>query len=452
MKLKPVFVLLMLTGFSALPQQPVFSGEVNLEGFNSESDKLPFWLHSNRRGRISEETNVAGWLSGKMNYDLGSASALEMGGGILYSDGFKDEIAIDQLYAQFTNSWLQVIVGRKQRPELYNGLSATNENILWSLNARPLPGIQVQTSQPIFFGRNRRFGFDAAWEEYLMGKNRFVQNARLHHKSFHLLYRIENGWEIKAGLQHFAQWAGTSPDFGEQPNSFKDYLRIVSGRGGDEGARQGDVENALGNHLGSWELYITKKSGKFTTQFIFNNIFEDGSGSRFANFPDGRYGIFVKSTEKNRWFQSLIYEFYYTRNQSHDVNKWGADNYLGHRLMYNSGFTYQDQILGAPFFIYDGERDLVVNNKFAAHHLGLAGNYSLFSHSYPYKLLLSYSHNEGTYAEELNPEALDEDVLYLYSEAQILERPFRLNFKIGADFNSIKKPVFGAGLSLIKEF
>ncbi len=230
-----------------------------------------------------------------------------------------------------------------------------------------------------------------------------------------------------------------------------DLVKLLCNQMGAEGARQGDVSNALGNHLGSWEVYITKKSGDLTTQFIYNNIFEDGSGSRFANFPDGRYGIFVENNGSG-WFQSIIYEFYYTRDQSHDVNKWGADNYLGHRLMYNSGFAYQDQILGAPFFLYDTEMELVINNKFAAHHFGLEGIANLFSREYPFKILVSYSHNEGTYAEALNSEGLDEDALYLYSEARILEKPFLLNLKIGSDLNSYRDSKFGVGLHLTKTF
>ena len=60
------------------------------------------------------------------------------------------------------------------------------------------------------------------------------------------------------GLEHWAQWAGTSPDGGKQPSSFKDYIRIICAKEGGTGASVSDSINALGNHLGrnTWPLII----------------------------------------------------------------------------------------------------------------------------------------------------------------------------------------------------
>ena len=130
-----------------------------------------------------------------------------------------------------------------------------------------------------------------------------------------------------------------------------------------------DQANALGNHLGSWELYLTKKLNTSQLQFIYNSIFEDGSGSRMANFPDGRYGLFWQAEEKDQLINSIIYEYYNTRDQSHDVNKWGADNYLNSQF-YTRGWSYRDRVIGSPLFTYDSEINKVINNKFSAHHIG----------------------------------------------------------------------------------
>ena len=103
--------------------------------------------------------------------------------------------------------------GRKQKPELYNGLSATNENILWSLNARPLPGLQFGTSSPILLFGDWGPGFDFSWNEYILGKERKIQNPHLHHKSFHLVYKTRQGLQDKSiGAQHFAHWGGEMAD------------------------------------------------------------------------------------------------------------------------------------------------------------------------------------------------------------------------------------------------
>jgi len=198
--------LLLISAVDPVFSQVEYSGSINLEGYYSNKDKLPFWFYSNQRGRVSEETNFDGWISGKMNYDFSKNSGLEIGGGILYQDAVKDEVFIDELYADFKYSWLEVIAGRKQKEELYDGLSATNENFAWSLNARPLPGIQIKSSEPIYFNKNKKLGFEFSWNEYLMGDDRYVKGTRLHYKSLYLLYNFKSDWSLKAGIKHFAQW------------------------------------------------------------------------------------------------------------------------------------------------------------------------------------------------------------------------------------------------------
>ena len=426
-----------------------FSGEAALQGMYSSKQELPFWMHMNQRGRITETTQAVGWLTGKAVFEIDDYSTLEIGAGVLYQEGIEDRVFLDESYLQFKNSWLEVTGGRKHMPELYMGLSATNENILWSLNARPLPGIQLKTRKPVFIFPDAGLGFEASLEEYLFENERSTKNAKLHHKSFHLVYRPAPDLQVKVGIQHFAQWGGISEVFGPQPQSIKDYFRIFSGRGGGEGALQGDKDNVLGNHLGSWELYVDKNFPNYSLGFIYNNIFEDGSGSRLDNFPDGRYGIYFQNNEKDRLVNALIYEFYYTRHQSHNVNQWGSDNYLGHGV-YAPGWTYEGRILGAPFFTYDENAGVIVNNKFSVHHFGLSGQVSDFWNSYPYKLLISYAHNEGTFRRAL-PMG-NEDALHVFGQVRLLSEPFIIEIQQAATFNNKRKPIFAAGLSLHKSF
>ncbi len=309
MKFRLFLLLAILTTSNLIYAQAEFSGSVNLDGYYSSKEELPFWFYSNQRGRVSEETNIDGWINGKLNYKISEETSLEIGGGLLYQDALKDEIFIDELYADFKYKWLQIIAGRKQEAELYNGLSASNENILWSINSRPLYGFQLQTNRPIYFSSKKRIGLIFAWEDYYQNDHEF-SNRFTHHKKFQLILNLSESFTVQGGIQHFAQWGGTSERFGEQPESINDYLRIVRGSAGDENAVMGDQENALGNHLGSWELYLTKRFKHSELKFIYNSIFEDGSGSRLANFPDGRYGFFWQTSEKNRLLNSVIYEYY----------------------------------------------------------------------------------------------------------------------------------------------
>ncbi|GGW83455.1 capsule assembly Wzi family protein [Salegentibacter mishustinae] len=430
-----------------------FSGSVNLNGYihDGELQRLPFWMYHNQRGRISEETNISGWISAKTIKEFRNGNSLEIGAGILYQDGISDEIFLDEIYAAYNNDWLEAVIGRKQEEELYKGLSATNESILWSLNARPMPGISLATNRTIFFSSQSAFGFEAYWSDYLLGEDRFVSNARLHHKGFKLVYRPNPDFEVEAGIRHFAQWAGDSPESGQQPDGLADYIKVITGREGGENAVVGDQINVLGNHLGTYELEIRKRlSPEMQLNFIYNHMFEDGTGSRFANFPDGRYGVFLDFDDNRRLVNGILYEFYYTRNQS--INSSAphkSDQYLNNYVTYHSGFTYERRILGLPFFTYDEELDQVVNNKFSAHHLGISGNISNYFVSYPWKLLMSFSHNEGRYGRFYAP---NRDVFSGLFDINLLQSFVQLNVQLGLELSNVAEPLYGFGINLRKEF
>ncbi len=227
-------------------------------------------------------------------------------------------------------------------------------------------------------------------------------------------------------------------------------MRVITGREGGEDANPGDQVNVAGSHLGTYELYLTKDFRQFDLGFIYNHFFEDGTGSRYANFPDGRYGIYYERKEKTSLINSAIYEFYYTRNQS--INSSAPhkqDQYFNNFLTYESGWTYQQRILGVPFFDYDKEKGYIVGNKFLAHHIGIAGIFSSYFYSYPYKLLISHVHKEGAYFRYYVP---DREELYVNYEMGLLKEPFNLNILLGTEFSNVAKPVFGAGISLSKHF
>ncbi len=46
------------------------------------------------------------------------------------------------------------------------------------------------------------------------------------------------------------------------------------------------------------------------------DVFEDGSGLRRQNFPDGLWGGYLRFTDKPRLLQAIVYEFLGTKDQS----------------------------------------------------------------------------------------------------------------------------------------
>ncbi|WP_010228573.1 capsule assembly Wzi family protein [Gillisia marina] len=460
------FIFSSFVGFSQLG----FSGEATARGLVSSEEMLPFWFYSNQRGRVNNSANVALWLTARENWLINRDFNIEIGGGVLYQDTAENQVDLDELYVQYKNYWLRVIGGIKHYDELYEGLSGTNGNMLWSLNARLMPGFQINTLRPIYFLFNNRLGFSGTWSEFLIGKERFVKNTRLHKKSLYLNYRSKNGLKIALGLEHFVQWAGDSPDtiIGRQPGGLKDYLKIITGQGGSENAFEGEQSNALGNHLGSYELRITQKFKNAELEFMYSHPFEDGSGMLYYNFEDGRYGLYAnlnENEEKQPWVDKLLYEFYYTKNQSHNRTpfKHVWDNYFNNGI-YRSGWTYENIIIGLPFFTlnnYGSDYPIIGNNRVIIHHFGANG---FLMNRFNYKLLVSYRNNNGharskgdfdwVKIPEDDPSGkykLSHEITSTYLDVNLLNSFLNINLQLGADLSS-EDSNLGVGLKFNKTF
>ncbi|MCC8358439.1 capsule assembly Wzi family protein [Salinimicrobium sediminilitoris] len=428
-------------------QELDFYGKVEGLVQGGTGEELPFWMYSNSRGRLSKGTNalVAATLSSV--YDFRNGGRLEAGIGFFTGDQQDNPVAIDEAYLRYSKDWFQITAGAKQQEELYAGLSGTNRSILHSLNARPLPGLEIGTVRPVFLAP--WLGFEAKWGEYILEEDRYIPWTRVHHKSFQMVIRPADDWMIKAGLLHFAQWGGNSPDFGPQPSGLQDYLKIITGRHGGEAAIATEQQNTLGNHLGSWELNVQRKYRDFSLELLYNSIFEDGSGSRLANFPDGRYGLFLQKLDSEVLFSAFIYEFYYTRDQSR-TGPHLYDQYFNSYL-YQSGWTFHEKVIGAPFFLYDKVKDQIISNKFLVHHFGVSGNLPSSYDIYPYRFLLSFAQNEGTFGTSLFPGDVIEHKLSILFDIRIFNSiydNFHINFLFATDYSNMANPNYAAGVSL----
>lgn len=442
------FFLLFLFSFIATSAQKIdYSAAFSLQGVFSSEENNPFWLHSNTRGRIGEETNIAGWLTGKGNYIFRNGSFIEVGIGGLYHDGFADEVELDEYYLSFDNTWMEAYAGKKQKKEFLRGLSATNESILWSLNSRPIPGIGFEIYEPVYFWKKAGLGFRLSWEELFSDeKDRYIQNIRIHHKSFHLVFSGIKNVELSAGVQHYVQWAGKSPEHGDLPSGFDDYLQVITGGsiiGGD--GFIGDQEiNGLGNHLGGYEAQLNISISHFNVSLIYNTIFEDMSGIKLRNTPDGRYGLFIEDQEENKWIEAFMYEYYFTRNQSKNYPTTdGKDDYFNNHL-YKSGWTYDHQVIGLPFFVVREDNLGIAHNNIVAHHIGITGD---AFYTYPYKFLASYRGNYGVKGGTSKPV---ERIVSILFDMEVWQEFVNINLQIGADFNSETSENVGVGIKVEK--
>ena len=159
---------------------------------------------------------------------------------------------LHQLYAELGYKCIEVSIGSKERYQSLVDASLSSGDMIYSNNARPIPEMNISiprfTTIPLTkgwlqFKGNFSVGrsFDTGYlEEWHGDEYTWVKNVLWHHKSLFLQVKDTRGdfpFSATIGIQHIAQWGGTStnPNIGEQPHSFKDFLRIITGRegGGD---------------------------------------------------------------------------------------------------------------------------------------------------------------------------------------------------------------------------
>ncbi|HCV79934.1 MAG TPA: hypothetical protein DGQ38_02680 [Zunongwangia profunda] len=447
--------------------QSGFQLEVESTAFVNGDDALPFWLQSNNYGRVGRQTNAYAVLAPSYDLYLNENSKFTFKSAFAYRDKFNEvgkakDIFIDELYAQFASEYIIATIGVKHDELKYNGLASSNQSLLWSNNARSLPGIEIKTAKPVYFLFGGQLGFEALFSEYFLNDNRSTKDAHLHHKYLALVYKLSTISTLKLGMRHVAQYGGepSDPNIDDQSIGFSEYIRVFFGRSGSDNSLPTDRENAIGNHIGSYEFsYNRKLRGEGEFEFFYNSIFEDGSGSAMKNFPDGRYGAFYDTGKSDKIINSFVYEFIYTKNQSQTApHLW--DNYFNN-IIYTSGWTYQQNVIGVPFITstylsdYGGNYITVGNNRLIAHHLGIQGK--LY---FPYEFKLSYRRNYGFnrntgYSRYEHYESNDErslfkvqpEVVSTYFKVSLLRSFIDLDVIGAADFNKDSSS-FGAALRI----
>jgi hypothetical protein len=259
-------------------------------------------------------------------------------------------------------------------------------------------------------------------------EDRHVSNTLLHEKALYLKIGPDS-WPVSVygGLVHFAQWGGTRPNGSEQPAGFDDYWRVFTGREAAEQSDGGEFVNALGNHLGILDLGITLNLRDLEVHLYQQDPFEDRlSLSTDFVLYDQLLGVNIKP-KRWKYFTGLVYEYLNTTHQggpgipdprpgddpndlspNYGYEYGGRDDYYNNYL-YQSGWTYQGNILGNPLLLTRNRLlqfvenipafrngEATANNRIIGHHLGLQGQ--LGSQKFRYKTLTTYTRNFGTYA------------------------------------------------------
>tara|TARA_R110002072_G_scaffold192257_1_gene349153 strand:- start:37192 stop:38535 length:1344 start_codon:yes stop_codon:yes gene_type:complete len=447
MKYLSLIVLLAISAVTIAQENISFGGMLEAAGYASSQNELPLWMYANQSRELGARSNVNGTAEIFTTYKLTDSSSVQFKGSTFYRNDVSDELQRKELFIEFKNTWLRVTAGAKENPEVAQGLSSTNQNFLWSRNHRPLPGLKLATSKPLRI--NNTFSIDASIAHYQLNDDRFVKDTRLHYKHLALITQLNDRTSITSKIQHVAQWAGTSPQFGELPNDIEAFIDVFFAKEAQESGEVNEGLNAVGNHIGTYLLEYNWKAKFGAISWYHEHPFEDGSGTRLANFPDGVWGVYWQPNNSN-FISGVLYEFTTTKDQSGSFGV-GQDNYFGNRI-YRSGYSYEGEIIGFPFILNDPTLELdestiaIISNRVAVHHFGLAGQYKSV-------LWLLKSSIAKSFGRFINPFPEPVTTTHHFLESTYPTESFgSFTLILGLDTSSVIETNFGAALQYRYQF
>lgn len=436
-----------------------FTLSLILLGALSSGSQLPFWAVTNQYGIISEGNGGVALLQARTEYDktkdfqwkwgvslagqYDSRNPNESRSIIDSKTSYFKEI-VDELYVSASWKKFSLDVGMRHvdidflcagMPTL-GSMSTTGGHVVWSGNARAMPGYLI-TMDPVAVP----FTHNVLWIHGAFGDNktldnRYMSGALIHRIKFFTLFKVHPRLDFQIGLDHVAIWGGTNSKYGAMPITLDNYFRVITGRSARNPGIDIDKNNTIGDQRGGFVSRLDWRGDGWKTVLQRDVPYDDGSGMLgIQNWPDGVYTIWFGFDRKNRWVSDILYEYHYTMKQSGtyhdrpttpeeqdhldptDVYHYyhhvygGRDDYFNHSS-YCSGWTYYGRTIGDPLISPKGThastwtgREMVLgveNNRLKAHHFSVSGN---AFHRMPYKLMLTYTQNYGTYSKPYTGES-----------------------------------------------
>lgn len=401
-RLRLVITLLTFT-FIVYGQKDTIMYRLDYTGLVSTGERAPFWLQSNRFGKISSDpfsTNLGASLYKEINndnlFDYGFNADFLLRAGNLQGT----EVYIQQLYLQAKWWIFDLNLGAKEMTHGSYPSPLSSGNYLFSTNARPMPritaGIEDFTTVP--FTKNLleiRGALTHGW----FADGIFAPGIFLHHKYLYARLGGKLPVRLQVGLDHAAQWGGKIPGNGEQKFNFENYKTIFFGRSGGEGTNISEQLNALGNHIISEHIKLELRLKPIDINIYWQTVAEDGPVRLLPwtamNRKDGLWGIAL-TNHQFPYVNEFVYEFFNTLDQSgpwHDkdgIVYGGRDSYFTNGIYQNDwthfGRTIGNPLILSPVFNNDGSYRIIYNDV-QAHHLGIQGEVKGFS----YRLLGTFS-------------------------------------------------------------
>ncbi len=405
----------------------------SVRGAGSTGRYMPFWARTGEDGILPLTSSGQAAVGADVSYadkngwhfDAGVnlAGAVAMPSPLNVSKVYG---MVDRLYVSGGWKMLHLDVGMCPRQRELSDVSISGGNFMYSRNARNIPGVNLWTDW-IYFEKGQWVGIKGNFSHCQTIDDRYVPGTMLHNKSLAVKISLWSKVDLIAGLDHWAQWGGVSPDRGRQPCSFSDFWKIfLAGKGG-ENATMSDQVNVLGNHIGRELLRVNWNHRAFTMSLQYDKPFEDGSGMKYKNAPDGIWSLQYMSRDRDAWVTDVVLEYIGTTWQSgpkHDrpateeemaeqdpeshfygkIILGGEDDYFWHSV-YRSGWTNAGRVIGLPLIlpVAPNENEAIkyfMSNRLKGCHFGLKG---VISKKIPYAFKATYTKNYGRYRQTVWP-------------------------------------------------
>ncbi|RXQ94468.1 hypothetical protein EO244_09300 [Ancylomarina salipaludis] len=386
-----IICALLFVSISSFSQKKELNYEVGTSVALSSKSSLPFWLVSNQHGIAPNKNGEQIYLGLNKDYTKKTGYDWTAGLDAAFSSTYSQYALINQYYLAVKRNKIQLFVGAKN-PELeLDGLSFTNGNLIMSGNARPYPKIEIGTTEYLNVPFTKGWvATKAVLSNGWLIDDRYVNHVNLHHKNFFLRFGKDKGLSLEVGIDHYAQWAGTSPTYGKLQGGFKTFAKVFVAKNGDlltskdGGTSNIEADNSLGNHVGQNQAKLNYKSNQFNLTFFMKNMFEDKSGEvrKIYNVRDIYYGLHLQ-LHKVKIINAFLLEYYSSLDQGSveitpTLNVIGFDSYFNHSL-YRSGWSNYQRGVGIPLIspttIKPDNSISFANTTIKAFNVGLSGQY-----------------------------------------------------------------------------
>ncbi len=456
-KLKAILLLAGLFSADAYSTNILFAQDADFvfnyrsSVFAGTADQLPFWLHANRLGKVDlESTNFINELGAHTVLGELRDFSLRAGANAVFRLSEQESIHFTELYIRADYYTFRLDAGRFKQPVGSNNHELSAGSMMVSNNAVPVTKISL--SNPEFVNVPGLSGFLQYKGLFTHGRfsgNRYVDEPYLHQKYLYLRFNIGN-FSGTGGFVHNVVWGGSRGST-RLPQSFEDYLRVITGSGAPDSSDAPGIEkdNVLGNSVAAYEFAALYRFKNFSLSLTRMFYLEDKVSTRFRSPWDGVWGANVRLPGQEGVIEGITYEHINTIQQDSKKGEIVGRAHYYHNGLYKSGWTHEHRVLGTPLIVYDKELDRIVNSVLVGHHLGFKGH---LTSRIAYRALATYTRNYGM-REDWTQEGFDVPRSRFRKDQYSFLLDFRyepvggeglgINLSIGSDMGELYKDNLG---------